>query len=137
MSTLILYYSYTGNTRIKALALAQKESYDIAEIIDKKRPAKVLAYLAGCVRSMRGSATPIKSLGVDLEKYDHIVLMSPVWAGGAPPAVNSALELLPKGKLVTVTMVSAGGKSSCHDRIATVIEQKGSTLESFADVVGK
>jgi flavodoxin len=133
MSTLILYYSYTGNTRVKALALAQKESYDIAEIIDKKRFSKLKTFFVGCPKAISGKPSPIKNIGVDLAKYDHIALMSPVWAGNPPPAVNAALEQLPPGKLITVTMVSSSGKSNCHERIRTVIEQKGSTLESFAD----
>jgi len=35
---------------------------------------------------------------------------------------------------VSIKMVSASGRSNCKDKLKTIIESKGSTLESFEDI---
>jgi hypothetical protein len=65
-----------------------------------------------------------------------LVLLSPVWAGNPPPAVNAALELLPEGKTIDVKMVSASGKSNCKERLESVIKAKGCVLDGFENIRG-
>jgi flavodoxin len=134
MRTLVIYYSYSGNTKAIAEKLAAKESADIAEIKDVKRPGKLKAYTAGCVKSMRGTAWPIQPLGMDLARYDRLILLAPVWANNPPPTFNAVLELLPKGKSVVIKMLSASGKSNCKARLEAAVKAKGSTLEGFEDI---
>lgn len=134
MKTIVLFYSYSGNTKAVAEELAGKENADIAEIKDVKRPGKFKAYTAGCFAAMRGGAWRIQPLGVDLSAYDGLILLSPVWAGNPAPAFNAALERLPQGKTVSVKMISASGKSSCRERLETAIKAKGGVLESFEDI---
>ena len=137
MKTLVLYYSYSGNTKNVAREAATVESADIAEIFDRSRPGKLRAYTAGIVASIRGKAWPIQPLGVDLSAYDRLIMLSPVWASNPTPAFNAALKLLPEGKTVAIKMISASGKSECKERVESVITSKGGTLESFEDVMRK
>jgi len=134
MKTIVIYYSYSGHTKKIAKELAAKESADIAEIKDIKRPGKLKAYILGCFAAMRGKAWPVKPLDADLSEYDRLILLAPIWAGNPPPAFNAMMELLPNGKTVAVKMVSASGKSSCKDRLETVIKAKDCILESFEDI---
>ena len=78
MKTLVMYYSYTGHSKTRAHSLAKKESADIAEINETKRPGKLKAYSAGCFAAISGKSWPIQPLGVDLAAYDRIILFSPV-----------------------------------------------------------
>jgi len=134
MKTLVLFYSYSGNTKRLANKLAAKETADIAEIIDVRHPGKFKAYTAGCFAAMKGKAWPIRPLSVDLSIYDSIILLAPVWAGHPVPAVYAALELLPEGKSVEVKMVSGSGDCGCEERLRGIIESKGSTLAEFENI---
>jgi flavodoxin len=134
MKTLILYYSYTGHTKKIAEDLAKKESADIAEIKEAKRPGRIKAYSAGCFATLLGKGWPIQPLDVDLATYDRLILLSPVWASNPPPFVNTVLKRLPEGKTVSVKMVSASGKSGYKAKIEATLQAKGCTLEGFEDV---
>ena len=134
MKTLVIFYSYSGRTKAIAEGVAVKESADIAEIKDVKRPGKLKAYTAGIIGAIKGKAWPIQPLGVDLTAYDRLILLAPVWADNPPPAFNAILELLPEGKTVAVKMVSASGKSNCIDRLKAILNAKFCTLESFQDI---
>jgi len=134
MKTLIIFYSYSGNTKAIAEQLATAESADIAEIKDLKRLGKLKAYTAGIFASIRGKAWKIQPLSSDVSKYDRLILLAPVWADNPPPAFNAFLELLPESKTISIKMVSMSGKSNCKERIERVIIAKGSVLESFEDI---
>jgi len=83
---------------------------------------------------MRGKGWSIQPLNVDLKAYDHLILLSPVWASNPPPYVNTVFEQLPSGKTVAVKMVSMSGKSNCKERLEAAIKAKGGTFESFEDI---
>jgi len=134
MKTLLVFYSYTGNTEALAKTLAAVESADATEIKDVVRPGKLKAYFSGCFAAIRGKAWPIKYLDTDLLAYDRIILMSPVWAGNPPPAVNTFLARLPEGKSIFVKMVSGSGHSSCRERIEITVKARGSSLDDFEDI---
>lgn len=134
MKTLIVFYSYTGNTRRIARALASADSVDAVEIADTKRPGKLKAFASGCFAAMRGKSWPIQPLTSDLTEYDRLILLSPIWAGNPPPAFNALLEQLPAGKSILIKLVSGSGKSKCKERLETVIKARGCDLESFEDI---
>lgn len=136
MKTIVIFYSYTGHTKALAHELIKKESAEIIEIEDIRRPSKLKAYAAGCFAAMRGKTWKIKPIDVNLEEYERLILLSPVWAGNIPPAVNSLLEILPEGKTISVKMVSGGGNSSCKERLEEIIKAKSCMLESFEDIKG-
>lgn len=134
MKTLVIYYSYTGHTKVAATELAAQESADIVEVKDARRYSKLKAFTLGCFAAMRGKSWPIKPLEKDPADYDRLILLSPVWAGGPPPAFYGLLAQLPEGKHIVVKMNSASGQSSCRERIESIIKQKGGVLEGFEDI---
>jgi len=134
MKTLVIYYSYTGHTKIIAEGLAIKESADIVEIKDIKRPGKFNAYTACCIAAIRGKARPIQPFEKNMNEYDNLILLSPVWASNPPPAVNSVLSQIPADKTVEVKMISGSGKCGCKERLESLIENNGSKLTAFEDI---
>jgi len=138
MKTLIVYYSYSGHTKKIAEALAEdlkeKGSADIVEVKPVKRPGKLKAYTIGCFLAMRGRPWEIKQFDADMSEYDKIFLLSPVWAGNPPPFVYAAIKKIPEGKTVCIKMISGSGKSSCKDRIESMLGASGSTLEEYEDI---
>ena len=134
MKTLVLYYSYTGNTKKIAQVLASKESADIAEIKAETRPGMFKAYTSGSLAARRMKVWSTQPLGVDLNAYDRLFLLAPVWAAYPVPYINAVLAKLPAGKAVCVKLISGGGKSGCKERLETAIKAKGCTLEGFEDI---
>ena len=134
MKTLVIFYSYSGNTKAIAMKLAAGKSADIAEIKDIRRPGKLKAYVGGILAVIRGRTWPIRPLNVDWAAYDRIILLSPVWADNPVPAVMAALEQLPEGKTVAVKLVSMSGKSNCRERVEAAVKAKGSVLEGIEDI---
>ncbi len=131
MKTLVIYYSYTGHTKEAAIELAAKEAADITEVKDVRRKK---AFPLGCLAAIRGKAWPIQALDKDPAAYDRLIILSPIWAGNPPPAVNGLFAQLPKGKKISVKMNSAGGQSNCRERVKKVIKLKGCVLEGYEDI---
>lgn len=91
MKSLILYYSYGGNTRGIAQKLQKALGADLAEI-------KTLTPYTGNYDDVvdqgqrevsEGFLPQLLPLGVDLKGYDAIVLGTPVWWYTFAPAMNS------------------------------------------------
>ena len=109
METLVIFYSYSGSTKVIAEEFAARNSAEIVKIEDVNRPWKLKAYTAGIFASIKGKSWPIKPLDADFSKYERLVMFAPVWAGNPPPAFNAMLEQLTQGKSVDIKMVSKSG----------------------------
>ncbi|MDR2658157.1 MAG: NAD(P)H-dependent oxidoreductase [Oscillospiraceae bacterium] len=131
MKTIITYYSYSGHTKKLATELAAKESADIHEIVEENRPARLKAYTSGILDVMREKSWAIKPTSIAWDEYDQIILMSPVWAGNPPPPIRAFIDTLPSGKAISVTMVAASGKADCREKLGSLINGKGSSMNEF------
>ena len=134
MKTLVIFYTYSGNTKGFAQKLAAQESADILEIKGAARPGAIKAYTFGCLAAMRHNAWPISPVHADLDAYERFFLLAPIWAGNPPPAFHAFLEQLPKGKTIVAKMISASGKSNCRAWLEETLLVKDCRLESFEDV---
>ncbi len=94
MKTLILYYSYGGNTRRVAQMIQKEVGGDLAEI--QTVQPYTGDYNAVVDQGQReidsGFCPELKPLTVDLKDYDTVVLGSPVWWYTFAPAVHSFLK---------------------------------------------
>lgn len=103
MRTLILYYSYGGNTKRIAEMIQQETGGDLEEI-------KTVKPYTGDYNSIvsqgqkevnNGFMPEIKPLSVDVSQYDCIVLGSPVWWYTYAPAMKTFLSQADlKGKVI-------------------------------------
>lgn len=94
MKTLILYYSYGGNTR-KIAEKIQKEIGGVLEEIQTVKPYKG-SYNDVVDQGQRevnsGYMPEIKPIQADLSQYDRIIMGTPVWWYTFAPAVKSFLS---------------------------------------------
>ena len=94
MKTLILYYSYGGNTRGVAQRIQKGLGCDIAEI--KTVTPYSASYDAVVEQGQQevnsGYKPAIQPLAVNPEDYDTILLGMPVWWYTFAPAVNTVLS---------------------------------------------
>lgn len=93
MNKLIVYFSYTGNTKTIASRIKEKLNCDILEVktvvpysedyqsvVDNEQNSEKSNYLP-----------EIQDINIDLSKYDEIILGTPVWWYRPVPAIRSFL----------------------------------------------
>jgi len=138
MKTIILYYSLLGSTRTLAMKKAEEYGADIEEIIQTKKYNLFTSYVVGAFKSMRRKPVPIHPLQADLEGYERIVIMSPVWAACPAPAINSVFQLLPAGKKVELIMLSEGsGSAKTAKQTMEIVTASGCEVIGYIDVIKK
>lgn len=111
MNKLIVYFSYTGNTKMIAEKIKGKLNCDILEI------KTVIPYSSDYDTvvndEQNGEASnhlpEIQEINVDLNKYDEIILGTPVWWYRSAPAIRTFLTKNNlKGKTIKPFATNAG-----------------------------
>jgi len=89
--TAVVYYSFEGHTEELAKKIADELKADIFKLEPVKdiKTHGFFKYIIGGFRAIRDNSPQLKNINPDTEKYDLIVLGSPVWAGKCAPAVNT------------------------------------------------
>ena len=93
MKILIMYYSYSGNTRAVAKMLQEELSCDVAEVEMTEPytgdPDAVAAQ--GKEEVTNGFRPRISPLGIAFAEYDTVLLGTPVWWYTFAPAMRTAI----------------------------------------------
>lgn len=132
MKTLVMYYSYNGNTRALAQAIAKQREADLVEVKDKKRPSLLGTFIPGCPRAMGLKPGKVQPFTADYAAYDRVVVMGPIWASHPAPPVNNILEALPKGTQVELVFTS-GGSGSEKEKVSAKVAALGLELMEYRD----
>jgi len=133
MKTLILFYSYTGNSKRFAENLSKKIGADIEEVKTNKRPGTIAAYVLGSFAAIRQKSVIIEQIQTDLSQYDRFILIAPIWAGNPAPAFNSMIDNLSAKKSVELYLISGSGNSN-KDKISSFVESKGFKIFDYHDI---
>jgi flavodoxin len=135
MKTLILYYSFSGNTRKLAAEKALETGADIERISEIKKMSLIKAFIPGCYRAIKRKKTKIQPIKSRLDEYEKIIIMAPVWAGNPAPAFNSIVEQLPPGKKIEIVMVSSGsGTENSAEGTKNLITSRGCEVTDYTDI---
>ena len=136
MRELVLFYSYAGHTKKIAEAFAQESGSDVCEVIDIKRPNIFRALLlAGKHGTLPIEPLQISGEAVRFEDYGVVNVFAPIWNGQFAAAMRSAVELLPKGMKVRLSLVSGGGKSK-KDAITAQMRKLSLEVIGYEDIKG-
>jgi len=132
MKSLIVYYSYTGNT--------QKVAEALKGILSKKGEVDIFAlepedesdsFFMQCVRAFRKKRASLKAMPPDVSGYDLICLGNPVWAFAPVPAMNTYIDSLKdltgKEALCFITYGSGTGADRCLDTMDAELKKKGAS----------
>ncbi len=90
MKILVAFYSRTGNTKKLGKQIAGLLKADVDEIIDKKDRNGIKGWLGAGKDVLFKKPTKIKH-EKNPEKYDLVIVGTPVWAGTMTPAVKEYL----------------------------------------------
>jgi multimeric flavodoxin WrbA len=105
MKNLVIYYSRSGHNKKIASELAEEIDAEIEEIVDLDPKG---FFISGW-KAIQKRKTKIASIKNNLGDYDKIILVSPFWVGGLPPATRSFLESQPSLKNFAFLSVSGSG----------------------------
>ncbi|MDD4975503.1 MAG: flavodoxin [Bacteriovorax sp.] len=134
MKILVAFYSKTGKTKRVAENVAKALSADIDEIIDQRDRNGIKGWLLGGRDGMKESLTEIKTKK-DPEKYDLVIVGTPVWAWNITPAVRTYVTKFRKNIKRMAVLVTAG--SSKPEKTVSGLEKiwgkKVEVYESWVD----
>ena len=128
---LLVCYSRTGNTRLVADELTQLTGWPLALIRDSKPRAGASGDWRCMLDAWLRSRPDYLYEGPTLERFDHIVLLTPVWMKGLAAPLRSFLadhDLSSKRISVICTQGGRGGFNAVEE-IATLTRQVPSPVQ--------
>lgn len=112
MSTLVVYFSFTGSTKFIAEKIAETLGADITELKTSKNYPKegFRKYFWGGKSVIFGDKPTLTNELVDLNQYDTIIMGTPIWAGSFTPPMKSFISQYNiQGKRIALFASHAGG----------------------------
>lgn len=142
MNKLIVYFSYTNNTRIIANKIKEKLNCDILEIKTVIPYSEDYQSVVDDEQNSEASnhLPEIQDINIDLDKYDEIILGTPVWWYRPVPAIRTFLNQNDlSGKTVKPFATNAGWLGKTFKEIKTlcpnskVEDELNIVFESYSD----
>jgi flavodoxin len=124
MKTLVIYYSYEGNSALAAEEIKKAAGADILEIKteDDTRRTGLAKYIWGGKQAFSHQFPKLKPYTVNPGEYELIIIGGPVWAGAPAPALQSFLgETKITGKRIALFVTHAGGKGKALDKFKALL----------------
>jgi flavodoxin len=136
MKTLIVYYSYDGNSALVAEELKKAAAADILELKteDEKVRTGFAKYAWGGKQVLTHAHPKLKPYTVNIEDYARIIIGGPVWAGTPAPALQSFIaQTKISGKRLGLFICHAGGKGKAMDKFKALLS--GNTIAAEIDFI--
>jgi flavodoxin len=133
MKSAVIYYSYSGNTRKVAEALAEYLGAELINVEALDEPASFAAQARRAFFKVRAKIKPVK---FDLSGYGLVCFGTPVWAFAPSPAMNTYLDncfgLEGKKAIAFTTYCSGAGNRHCLNYMLKLLHKKGARkLDKF------
>lgn len=121
MNALVVYFSFEGNTKLIAEKISKTIDADLVELkTSKVYPAGGLKkFLWGGKSVLLGEKPELLNKPIDIDRYDTILIGTPVWAGSfAPPIKTLVSEYNIQGKKIALFACHGGGGAvKCFDKL--------------------
>ncbi|MCL2196838.1 MAG: hypothetical protein FWB77_04415 [Treponema sp.] len=138
MKTIILYYSWSGKTKALAVKKAGEIGADIEEITEEKKISLIGSFFIGAPGAIKRKTAKIKPIAADLNNYEQIIIMAPVWASHPAPAFNNIVEAIPSGKKIEIILVStSSGTKKSEEGTKKLFTDKGCEVVGYTDITEK
>ena len=139
---LVVYFSYTGNTRKIAMMIKEKLNCDILELKPLTPYSNDYQKVVDEEQKMEGSnhLPPIENINVNLDNYETIILGTPVWWYREAPVIRNFLtQNNLENKTIIPFATNAGWLGRTFDEIkklcpnANVCNEMNIVFESYSD----
>ncbi|MBN2324042.1 MAG: hypothetical protein JXQ30_09920 [Spirochaetes bacterium] len=130
MKALIVYYSWTGNTKTVADAVSSVTGGKLRPLEEKHKRRKRSGFLGAAFGALVGARSVLLNPDYDTSEYEMVFIGTPVWAMHPAPAINSFLRYASlQGKSVYLFTTNASGKPQrTLESLTKKIRKKGGTL---------
>jgi len=130
VKSIIIFYSYSGNTAEVAKTLADElNKQGSTDIIRLEALDESNSFLGQCKRAFFKKRARIKDTILDLSSYSLICLGTPVWAFGMAPALRTYIDRCKgaenKNLMLFTTFGSGTGNNKCLNEMQAILAQKG------------
>ncbi len=125
MKTLIVYYSFEGNTKLIAESISQEISADKLALKPENEPKSkgFMKYLWGGKEALMRTKPKLIPFNIDFKDYDVIFIGTPVWAWTYSPPLNTFFSNhLLKDKKIALFCCHGGGKGKIFDKMKKALE---------------
>jgi len=132
--TLVLYYSFEGNTKKIAEVIAKETGADIEEVkpVKEMRSRGFGKFLWGGSQVIMNKKPELRTLKVNPNDYDLIFIGTPVWASTYAPPIKTVLETgLFRNKKVAFFCTHEGGPGKIEEKAKNVIEKENEFIGSI------
>lgn len=137
MKPLILCYSFTGKTKKICGNLAKTLGADFVELKEITKRNKFSAFTSGTIKALQRKTSDIRPVHCDIERYECLVVATPVWAGNVTPAMNDFLrEYEITGKKVYGLLVYSSNPKDAAKMLQEEIEKQGATCPNVLSIQG-
>lgn len=133
--TLVVYFTYTGTTRVVAEEKAKTENAELLELTLKKPRGKFATFIAGGFMALCRKKAKLKDFNTDFSAFGRIIIAMPIWAGNPAPAMNNIIPLVPSGCRVELIFTSGSGDSKKSGAAVTAkLAKNGAAVTSVTDI---
>jgi flavodoxin len=131
MKTLLIYYSFTGNNEALARKLHDRLQCDMFRIEEAGRRRSISIFFDLIFKRR----PKLKEYTLHLEAYDHIVLVSPIWAGKLSTPMQTFL-MRESGRIRSYSFISLcggldGQRQKISDYLASILPAKPAIVEEL------
>lgn len=136
MSTAVVYYSLSNNTKTAAEYLAKSLDAELIRIEENTDRSGFFGFMkSGFQAATRRASQVVGKPWENAAPYNVLYLLTPIWASNGTPAMNGFLDRAEfQGKQVTIVTFQADpetkGSEKTHDHIRGIIESKGGVVEA-------
>ena len=137
MKTLVVYYSYTENTKKIAERIASDLKADIEKLIPQKAYSSNYDSVVKQAQDEvnKDYATPIKPLAHSVSDYDRIILGAPTWWYKMSSPVLAFLKTAElKGKILVPFMTNAGWPGMVIKDMERLAKQSGAIISNAKEI---
>ena len=113
MKKIFIYYSLSGNGDLVSEHL-KKMGYEICKVEPMKKMPKLffLQILTGGFMATINYKSKLKNFNIDINKYDEVVIGSPIWNDRISSPINEVLNILDlHNKKLSFILYSGSGKA--------------------------
>ena len=128
MNAVIVYYSMSGNSKLVAEAIAERIGADTLELVPVKQypDTGFKKYFWGGKSAIMGAKPALQPYSFNADKYDTVIIGSPVWASSFTPPLRTFIEenraTLAGKRLAAFVCYMGSGDKKALKKLAKLLE---------------